>query len=63
MTCSRCCQTEVSDPGYILIDFAATKKEVPMMTDSPTRYALSFTSGALLMRGGARRSAHLPPRT
>jgi hypothetical protein len=32
------------------MDFAATKKEVPMKTDKPTRYALSFTSGALLMR-------------
>jgi len=40
----------VSDPADIVINFAATEKEVHMMTDTPTRYALSFTSGALLVR-------------
>ncbi len=43
---------EVSDLSNILVDFAAIKKEVPMMTDTSRRshYALSFTSGALLVR-------------
>ena len=42
----------MSDGGDILIDFAHGLKEVHMMTDTPraSRYALSFTSGALLMR-------------
>jgi hypothetical protein len=39
----------VSDGGDILTDFAHGLEEVYMMTDTP-RYALSFTSGALLIR-------------
>lgn len=42
----------MSDGGDTLIDFAHGLKEVHTMADTPTasRYALSFTSGALLMR-------------
>ena len=42
----------MSDGGDNLIDFAHGLKEVHTMADTPTasRYALSFTSGALLMR-------------
>lgn len=42
----------MSDGGDTLIDFAHGLKEVHSMVDTPTasRYALSFTSGALLMR-------------
>jgi hypothetical protein len=42
----------MSDGRDILIDFVPRLKEVRMMTDKPyeSRYALSFTSGALLMR-------------
>jgi hypothetical protein len=42
----------MSDGGDTLIDFVHGLKEVQMMVDKPraSRYALSFTSGALLMR-------------
>src|SRR6476660_876427 len=42
----------MSDGGDTLIDFVHGLKEVHMMVDKPaaSRYALSFTSGALLMR-------------
>jgi hypothetical protein len=42
----------MSDSGYMLTDFAHGLKEVRVMTDAPrsSRYAMSFTSGALLMR-------------
>lgn len=42
----------MSDGGDTLIDFAHNSEEVHLMTETPpaSRYALSFTSGALLMR-------------
>jgi hypothetical protein len=39
-----------SDGADISIHFVRNRKEVHMMSDIPARYALSFTSGALLMR-------------